>query len=139
MPAVDQMLGFDRVASYNYFPGWHQTFTAAHLVINTDVWAALPASDRALIDMACTAGVIRNLAHGEAIQGAVIRDFPDKGVTPGKLSPEILARLKAVSEEVLQAEADRDESFRRIWASQKKFMETYRHWKDHAYLPRDFE
>lgn len=47
MPAVDQMLGFDKVAKYNYCPGWHQTFTAAHLVVN----------------------VIRNLAKGEAIQG----------------------------------------------------------------------
>jgi TRAP-type mannitol/chloroaromatic compound transport system permease small subunit/TRAP-type C4-dicarboxylate transport system substrate-binding protein len=31
LPVVDRRLGFDRVARFNYFPGWHQTFTAAHL------------------------------------------------------------------------------------------------------------
>lgn len=138
MPAVDQMLGFDRVAKYNYFPGWHQTFTATHLVVNLEIWQQLPESDRALLEMACTAGVIRNLAHGEAIQGEVIKGFPEKGVTPVKLDLKILRQLQVVTELVLQEESDKDEDFRRIWDSQKRFLETYRIWKDHAYLPRDF-
>jgi TRAP-type mannitol/chloroaromatic compound transport system substrate-binding protein len=138
MPAVDQMLGFDRVAKYNYFPGWHQTFTASHLVINLGVWQALPESDRALLNMACSAGVIRNLARGEAIQGRIIEGYPGKGVTPVKLDQAILKELQKVTESVLQEEADKDVDFRRIWDSQKQFLETYQKWKDHAYLPRDF-
>lgn len=138
MPAVDAMLGFDRVARFNYFPGWHQTFTAAHLVVNLDTWNDLNESDRTLIDLACTAGVIRNLSRGEAIQGEVIAGFPDKGVTPVKFDRKILKELQAVTGEVLEEEAEKDESFRRIWNSQKRFMQTYRIWKDHAYLPRDF-
>lgn len=138
MPAVDMMLGFDRVAKYNYFPGWHQTFTATHLVVNLEIWEELPDSDRALLDMACTAGVIRNLAHGEAIQGEVLKGFPSKGVTAVKFSIKILKELQKVTELVLQEEADKDEGFRRIWDSQKRFMQTYKIWKDHAYLPRDF-
>ncbi len=138
MPAVDQMLGFDRVAKYDYFPGWHQTFTSAHLVVNLQVWRDLPASDQALIEMACTAGVIRNLAHGEAIQGDVLKGFPSKGVTAVKFSHDVLKELQKITETVLQEEAERDEDFRRIWQSQKAFMDTYRIWKDHAYLPRDF-
>ena len=138
MPAVDQMLGFDRVAKYDYFPGWHQTFTATHLVVNLEIWQQLPESDRALLDMACTAGVIRNLAHGEAIQGDVLKGFPAKGVTAVKFDINILKELQKVTELVLQEEADKDEDFRRIWDSQKQFMETYSLWKDYAYLPRDF-
>ncbi|MEX2326877.1 MAG: TRAP transporter substrate-binding protein [Pseudomonadales bacterium] len=138
MPAVDQMLGFDRVAPYNYFPGWHQTFTAAHLVVNLDVWGQLSEPDQVLIEMACTAGVIRNLSRGEAIQGAVISGFPAKGVTPVRFSHKILKELQAITEEVLAEEAEKDEFFRRIHTSQTRFMEEYRPWKDHAYLPRDF-
>ena len=137
-PAVDQMLGFDRVAKYNYFPGWHQTFSAGHLVVNLDVWQQLPNSDKELLNLACTAGVIRNLAKGESIQGPVITGFPDKGVTASKFSLEILRELQVVANEVLTEEAAKDEDFARIWESQKRFMETYRAWKDHAYLPRDF-
>ena len=138
LPVVDQMLGFDRVAKYNYFPGWHQTFTSAHLVVNLDTWQALPASDRALIEMACTAGVIRNLARGEALQGEVMSGFKDKGVTPKKLPLTILKQLQSVTTKVLEQEAAKDEDFARIWASQKTFMAKYKIWKDHAYLPRDF-
>ncbi len=138
MPAVDEMLGFDRVAKFNYFPGWHQTFTAAHLVVNLELWNKLDASDQALIDMACTAGVIRNLSRGEAIQGDVMAGYAAKGVTPVKFSPEVLKQLQEVTLAVLEEEAAADEWFRKIWESQKRFMTRYRMWKAYAYLPRDF-
>jgi TRAP-type mannitol/chloroaromatic compound transport system substrate-binding protein len=138
LPVVDQMLGFDRVAKFNYFPGWHQTFTAAHLVVNQSVWSALDPADQALIEMACTAGVIRNLSRAEALQGNVMAGFPAKGVTAKKFPREILRQLRNVTEQVLSEEARKDADFARIWASQKKFSKTYQLWKDHAYLPRDF-
>jgi len=138
LPVVDQMLGFDRVAKFNYFPGWHQTFTAAHLVVNLDTWNALPDADKGVIEMACTAGVIRNLSRGEALQGEVMQGFPAKGVTPVKFSNEILKELQKITLEVLAEEAEKNEDFARIWASQKKFLQTYSHWKSYAYLPRDF-
>jgi len=90
MPAVDQMLGFDRVAKFNYFPGWHQTFTAAHLVVNLDIWESTSEANKSLIEMACTAGVIRNLSKGEGIQGEVMQGFAAKGVIPMKFSRKIL-------------------------------------------------
>ena len=67
-----------------------------------------------------------------------MQGFPDKGVTPVKFSMDILRQLEKLTNEVLQEEADRDQDFARIWASQKTFMATYQHWKSHAYLPRDF-
>lgn len=138
MPAVDQLLGFDRVAKFNYYPGWHQTFTSTHLVVNLEIWRGLTEADRLLLEMACTAGVIRNLAHGEAIQGEVIRGFPEKGVTAIKFDRAMLEQLRDVTNIVLEEEAQKDEDFRRIWESQKRFLATYSHWKDLAYLPRDF-
>ncbi|MCB1692478.1 MAG: TRAP transporter substrate-binding protein, partial [Pseudomonadales bacterium] len=138
MPAVDQMLGFDRVAKFNYFPGWHQTFTAAHLVVNASTWAALPDGDRAEIEMACTAGVIRNLSRGEAIQGKVIEGFAASGVTPTVLPHDVSKQLQAVTHEVLEEEAAKDEDFRRIMDSQEAFLRHYQSWKQRAYLPRDF-
>ena len=73
LPVVDRMLGFGRVASYNYFPGWHQTFTSSHLLINLDEWNRLEPRTRYLIDLACVAQVTYNFSEGEAVQGEVIR------------------------------------------------------------------
>lgn len=138
LPSVDERLGFQRVANYNYFPGWHQTFTSFHMVVNLDRWNALPETDRRLLDTACTAGVTRNLAHGEAIQGAIIEQFQSRGVFTEQLPEELLRTLRDVSEDVLEEEAAADAEFARILQSQREFREVYAAWKRLAYLPRDF-
>ena len=138
LPIVDQTLGFNRVAKFNYYPGWHQTFTASHLMVNLQVWNDLLPQDQALLEAGCTAGVIRNLSNSEASQGAVIAGFPDIGVNAEVLPMEILRELEAVANQVLEQEAANDEDFAEIWASQKAFRENYEHWKSRAYLPRDF-
>ena len=138
LPIVDRQLGFDRVARFNYFPGWHQTFTAGHLVVELDTWNALSPATQATIENACTAGVTRNLARSEALQGAVIEAFPDAGVTAGRLPVELLEELRAVTDSVLAQEAAADPEFAEILASQQAFSATYAHWKRLAYLPRDF-
>ena len=138
MPAIDQKLGFNKVVTFNYFPGWHQTYTAFHLVVNKEVWDGLEDSTRALINMACTAGVLRNLSHGEAIQGEVIRGFSDKGVTAGSLPEPILRELQGIAQEVMQEEAGNDALFKKVYESQEAFSANYKFWKSLAYLPRDF-
>ena len=138
LPVVDQTLGFDRVAKFNYYPGWHQPFTASHLVINKSHWDAISDADQALIDTACTAGVTRNLSRSEGLQGAVMLGFPAKGVSAETLPMEILRELEAVTNKVLDAEAKADADFAQILESQQKFRKEYANWKSKAYLPRDF-
>ena len=98
LPIVDQALGFNRVATYNYYPGWHQPSTASHMVVNMDVWNQTSPADRTLIETACTAGVLRNLARSEALQGAVIAGFPDVGVTAETLPDDVLRELERITE-----------------------------------------
>jgi TRAP-type mannitol/chloroaromatic compound transport system substrate-binding protein len=138
LPIVDQSLGFNRVAKFNYYPGWHQPFTASHLTINIEAWRSLSDGDQALIELGCTAGVIRNLSNSEAKQGAVIAGFPDIGVSARTLPEPILRQLEEVAESVLEEEAAKDADFAEILASQRAFRDNYAHWKSRAYLPRDF-
>ena len=138
LPIVDQTLGFNRVAKYNYYPGWHQTFTASHLLINLQTWEAMLPQDQALLETACTAGVIRNLSNSEASQGAVIAGFPDIGVTAESLPEPLLRELQSVANAVIEEEAANDADFAEILESQRKFRDEYQHWKSRAYLPRDF-
>ena len=93
---------------------------------------------RALIDMACTAGVTRNLAKGEAIQGGVIAGFPGKGVSAKRLPETLLRELQTVAHEVLEEEAGKDPAFKKVYDSQEAFSKDYKHWKGLAYLPRNF-
>lgn len=139
MPAIDQLLGFDKIAKNNYFPGWHQIYTAEYLLVNKDTWAETSDQHKALIELACTAGITRNLSKGEALQGSVMAKFPEKGVTARKLPDNILRELKALTEEVLAEESAKDPLFKKVLDSQNAFRAEYQNWKGMAYLPRDFE
>ncbi|MDH3641884.1 MAG: C4-dicarboxylate ABC transporter, partial [Gammaproteobacteria bacterium] len=138
LPVVDQRLGFNRVAKYNYYPGWHQPATSSHMVVNLDIWNAMQPSDQQLLETACTAGVTRNLARAEALEGPVIAGFPDLGVSAETLPDELLRELQKISAAVLVEEAAKDDDFREILASQQAFRADYALWKSRAYLPRDF-
>ncbi len=138
LPIVDQTLGFNRVAKFNYYPGWHQPFTASHFVVNLEIWNTLSAEDKAILEVGCTAGVTRNLSRSEALQGEVMAGFPDIGVTAESLPEQLLRELERVSAEVIAEEAANDTSFAEILESQREFRANYAHWKSRAYLPRDF-
>lgn len=137
-PVVDKMLGFDRVAKYNYFPGWHQPFSAMHLIINMDRWNGLTPQAQSMIEIACTATVARYIANSEAAQGEVVQAFAQAGVTVGTLPRDTLEQLRRAATEVLDAEAAADGDFARILASQREFSQVYGAWKRVGYLPRDF-
>jgi TRAP-type mannitol/chloroaromatic compound transport system substrate-binding protein len=137
LPIVDQALGFARIAKYNYFPGWHQPFSGLFLMINLDIWNSVSPADRALLETSCTASVTRMLANGEATQGAVIASFEEMGVTAATLPPDVLQELKRISDEVLDEQALKDEHFKVILESQRKFHETYLIWRRLAYIPVD--
>ena len=138
MPAVDRLLGFGRVAGYNYFPGWHQPFSTGHLVVNLEEWRGLSASSQAMLRTACKAAVADSMSESEAIQGHAIQAFEAEGVSALTLPDEILLELREVANEVLDEEAASDPQFAEILASQRAFSEVYRHWKTKGYLPRSF-
>ncbi len=139
MPAIDEILGFHKIAKYNLFPGWHQPSTSTHLLINLDIWNGLSDSDKALFEMGCTAATMRAITRGEALQGAQIKGFADKGVTAAKLPDDVIQELKRVSMQVINEEAAKDADFKRVWESQQAFHNDYQIWKEWGYLPRDFK
>lgn len=138
LPVMDRALGFARVASNNYYPGWHQTFTATHAVINLEIWQQLAAADQAQLTQACMAATTRGLAASEGLQGAVIADFPNIGVKARRLDDSILRELQRLTAIVLEEEAQANADFGRVLASQQAFRAEYQHWKELGYLPRDF-
>ncbi len=136
-PITDQALGFSRIAKYNYFPGWHQPFSATHMVVNIDVWNATSPGDQALLEGLCTGAVTRNLGLTESMQGAVIREFRATGVKPGLLPDDLLAVIKEAADEVLEEEAAKDVYFKRVLESQRAFQADYNEWRRLAYPVKD--
>ncbi len=137
-PPADTRLGLYKIAKYNYFPGWHQTFTAFHFVVNADVWKKMSDQDRAIVNTACTAGVLRNLARAEALSGPQLEENKSKGVQVKRFPEKMLHQLREVYQEVVAEEVNADANFRKIYEAQQAFHKGYKAWGEVGYLPRGF-
>ena len=137
-PITDKALGFNRIAKYNYYPGWHQPFSATHFVVNLAVWEGLSPMDKGLIETACMGSVARSLGLSEFLQGPVVAEFPEIGVSAIYLPEELLRVLQKAAQEVLDEEADKDAYFKAVLDSQRAYQAIYREWRRLAYLPKDF-
>ncbi len=134
-PVIDQDLGFQRVARYYYFPGWHQPSTLFELMLSKKAWDRLSESRKAQLQLACGDNFREGLAQGEAGQFAALNDLEAKGVEIRSLPPEVLAALQAAWDAVAEEIAAEDETFRSVHTSLKAFRRDYRVWKDLGYLP----
>ena len=134
-PITDKALGFSRIAKFNYFPGWHQPFSTAHLVVNLDVWEGMTSSDQSLLESSCLASVMFNLSLTDTLQGPILKEFENEGVSTLTLPPELLTKLRNTANSVLDEEASKDAFFKEMLSSQRAYQADYDRWRGLAYLP----
>jgi len=134
LPAMDQKLGFYRVAKYYYFPGWHQQATFFDLYINRAKWDTLSDRHKAAIEIACGDSVRAAIAGGEAGQWQAMTEMQNAGVQIRRWPPEIIAAMESAWNEVVAEESARNGNFRRIYESYNRFRQNYAIWREHAYL-----
>jgi len=133
IPSVDRALGFFRVVKHYYFPGWHQPSSLMELLVNRERWEALAPEQRRYIENACLAGTTWSLARGIATQAEALEFFAAQGVTLHRWSPELLARFREVSTQVMDEHSARDPAFARAWHSLRDFRERNATWNALAY------
>lgn len=137
LPEVDQLLGFNKVVKYNYFPGWHQQASIQELLINKPTWNKMTDQQQALIETACKAVMTDTLAEGEARQFSVLRNAEKKGIQIRYWSDEILTAYQNAWNEVVEEQSAENEFFNKVWTDLKGFREGYDIWEKHAFLPRN--
>ncbi|OXT01610.1 C4-dicarboxylate ABC transporter [Notoacmeibacter marinus] len=137
MPAIDQRLGFYKVAKYNYFPGWHQQATVFELLINKDAWNEASEQHQAILSEACKASMADSFAEGEALQaGALKKNVEENGVELRKWSPEMLDLFRTTWDQVAAEESANDPFFAEVYEDLTAFREEYNLWEENAFLPR---
>ena len=137
-PAIDKMLGLDQIIKNYIMPGWHQTLTTSHLLVNKGVWDKLEPQSRALIEMGCESATLKGFAESEWAQPTALRDYEKQGVKAQVLPAEVLRELERVTNQVLDEQAASDAMFNRVLISQRTFMQHHSIWHGKGYLPRDY-
>lgn len=137
LPIIDQSLGFHEIASYYYFPGWHQPASWNSLIINQDVWNQYTEQQQDQFMAACRANVVWSMSVALDAQKAVLEEFREAGVEVRRFPNEVLAELRSLSQEVLEEEAATDEIFKEAYESLLAYQETANEWLELQELPRD--
>lgn len=136
-PAIDERLGFYKIAKYNYFPGWHQQATIFELLVNKDTWNGMSDSQRTQIETTCMASVTNSIAESESNQfNAMIKNQEERGVNVKSWDKDMLNTFRSAWDDVAEQLASEDEMFKKVYTDLNTFRENYKVWVNRAFLPR---
>jgi TRAP-type mannitol/chloroaromatic compound transport system substrate-binding protein len=134
MPTMDLSLGFHQVAKFYYFPGWHQQTSIGQLYISKAKWDEFSTHQKDVVELACKAQMLDEVAEADAKQAAAMKELQSKGVQIKEWSPEILKAMEEKWHEVVKEETAKSPAFKEVWESYSKFRAEYAIWKRYGYL-----
>lgn len=129
-PALDRQLGLHEVATYYYFPGWHQPGSWNSLLINQTVWNGFTDAQRSAIETTCEANVLWSLYAINASQGDILSEMQEEGVEVRRFPDNVIDALMEANEQVLADEAEQDEMFSRALKSINDYVSSVTIWTD---------
>lgn len=128
-PMHDLRLGLYKAAKYYYYPGWHEPGTCLEVTFNKKAYDELPADIKTILDAVAMDTNLWSLSEFEASNGAALETLRNKHkVNLREFSPEILASLRKLADEILEEEADKDAASRKVHEAFKKFRDTLGQW-----------
>ena len=129
MPTMDIKQGFNQVAKFNYFPGWHQWVSVGELLMNRKTFDALPKSYKKFIEIAASHQVHYTYAETEAMQFDAMVEMRDKyKVQLRRWKDSDLAAFEKAWLEVIQEESAKDPLFKKIADDYLGFRKSYAMW-----------
>lgn len=135
LPAMDLVLGLNRVARYYYFPGWHQQTTLYELYFALDTWRGLTPKQQRVIETACAVTMRDGIARAANQQTSALRDIKASGIKLRRWSPQLLLAFEASWAEMADELKKTNPRFREILESYQRFRDDYAFWKRISYLP----
>ncbi|HEX9627031.1 MAG TPA: TRAP transporter substrate-binding protein DctP [Acidiferrobacterales bacterium] len=130
-PYHDERLGLHRAAQYYYYPGWHEPGPMLELIINLKAWESLTDDLRLIVQTAAIAINTWMFAEFEARNHQSLRTLREQfKVQILEFPPEVLRALKRHTQEVLDEEAAKDATFKRVYEAYEKFRREHDAWAE---------
>ena len=137
LPIIDKDLGFNQIAKFYYYPGWHQPGSVDVLMINMDVWNGMSDQERAMYEAACQVSVAWTLNYAPTAQAPQIEEFEAGGTVVKRFPDEVLLQLRAATDRVLSEEAEKDPIYGEAYKSMKNFVASSKRWTSLQSLPTE--
>lgn len=131
MPAIDEAMGFEKVAKYYYLPGWHQPAAITELIINKRKWDSMSSTQQGLIEDSCRETQLWTVSSTTQNNAKAIQKFKDAGVEIKSFNQETLAAFQSATQEVMNEEASKNEDFKRTLESLNAYREGISLWSEY--------
>jgi TRAP-type mannitol/chloroaromatic compound transport system substrate-binding protein len=126
-PYNDAALGLQEVASYYYYPGWHEPGAMLEFIVNRKALLSLPEDLQAIVRYAARATNQDMLDEATARNNASLGRLVDQyGTQLRELPDDVLQALYRNSRVVMQRLIDGDPMARRVYESFHRFHEDVR-------------
>jgi TRAP-type mannitol/chloroaromatic compound transport system substrate-binding protein len=116
----DLRLGLPQVWKYHYVPGMHEPSVIGELMINSEVWASLPAQNQEAIRSATTETFVRWWVKWQRQNADAIEEMRTKhGVQILRTPPDILIAFLKTWDEMAKEESAKNPFFKKVYDSQR--------------------
>jgi TRAP-type mannitol/chloroaromatic compound transport system substrate-binding protein len=130
-PYHDLRLGLHRAAKFYYYPGWHEPGPTLELSINSKAWATLPKKFQVMVETAAAAANSWMLSEFESRNLDALQELKQKHKVKVYAFPDdVLKTLKKLTHKTLEAEAEKDAKFKKIYQAYNAFRENNNAWGD---------
>lgn len=130
VPEVDFKMGLSEVTKYLVNPGWHQPGPISGIMINKDVYDDLDDYSKFVMKQAAQATMMWSWTYFEQTSGHYTREFTKKGTEVTHLDPEVLAKVVALVEEQIIADATENPDHARIAFSMYDYLASMEEWRE---------
>jgi TRAP-type mannitol/chloroaromatic compound transport system substrate-binding protein len=125
-PSVDYTLGLHEVCKYRFGPPVHMSNNIFQLLIKPATWKKLPDDLKAVVENAAIAATFEGYTRFWIDSIEYNKKIEEYGIITTKLSKEDQALTRKLGMEIIEEKAAKDPFFRKVWESQKAFIEKYR-------------
>ena len=122
-PENDLAFGFQQIAKYYYYPGWHEPGPTLELIVNKPAFESLPKDLQAIITYASRAVNQDMLDSYTDKNSRSLTELQHQGVEIRKLPDDVLAQFYKIAQEVYEQQAAADPQVKKVYDSYKQFMQ----------------
>jgi TRAP-type mannitol/chloroaromatic compound transport system substrate-binding protein len=129
-PSYDYTLGLHEVCKYRFGPPLHMSNNIFQLLIKPKSWEALPDDLKSIVEKAAMAATFQGYADFWQSSIEFNKKIEAYGTITTKLPKAEQEKARKLGFEILDEKSKKDPYFKKVWESQKAFIEKYKPYND---------
>ncbi len=127
-PYDDEKLGFNKAARFYYYPGWWEPGPSMSFMVNRTAWDRLPSSYQSAFRAAAAEAALGTSTIYDSQNPAALERMVAAGTELRRFSPEIMEAARTAANGILEENAARDATYRRVYEAWRTFRDSSFRW-----------